>query len=119
MTEKRARVFITHEPYERTDSGAVRSVFNFSPAMQYGDLTVLVPAQTSLLSSVPTVRTLRDKLRDFSDDDYLLPVGDPSIMMAAGAIAAEFNHGRVKVLKWDREQRRYLPIQLDTTGKPV
>jgi len=113
------KVYITHEPYERTDEGAMRSKFDLTPAARYGELHVLIPAGTSMLSTVPTVRTLREKLRGFSDEDYLLPVGDPSVMMAAGAIAAEFNAGRVKVLRWDRHQKCYIPIQIDTSGKPL
>lgn len=112
-----SRVFVTHEPYEKADNGSMRAKFDLTPAAEYGDIQVLIPAGASLLSTVPTVRTLRDKLRGFSDDDYLLPVGDPSIMMAAGAIAAEFNGGRLKVLRWDRHLRKYIPIQIDTSGK--
>ncbi|WP_448506569.1 hypothetical protein [Immundisolibacter sp.] len=112
-------VYVTHEPYERTIDGVMCSRFNLTPAVQYGKIQVLIPAGASLISSVPTVRTLREKLRNFCDDDYLLPIGDPSIMMAAGAIAAEFNHGRIKVLRWDRKQRCYIPIQIDTSGKPL
>lgn len=112
-------VFITHEPYERTENGGMRSKFNLNPAAEYGNLEVLIPAGNSLISSVPTVRTLREKLRGFSDEDYLLPVGDPTIMMAAGAIAAEFNGGKIKVLRWDKQQQRYVMIQVDTTGKAL
>lgn len=116
---KRAQVWVVHEPTERTETGGVRSKFNLTPAAEYGDINILVQAGMSLFSTVPTIKSMREKLRDFSDNDYLLPVGDPALMMAAGAIAAEFNHGRIKVLRWDREQRRYIMIQVDTTGKAI
>ena len=112
------KVYITNEPY-RMENGVQKSSFNLTPAAEYGDLEVLIPAGQSLLSTVPTVRTLRDKLRNFCDDDYLLPVGDPSIMVAAGAIAAEFNNGRVKLLRWDRITHRYVAVQIDTSGKSI
>ena len=95
----------------------MRSKFNLTPAAEYGEINVLVPAGMTLFSTVPAVRLIREKLRGFTDDDYLLPVGDPSIMMIAGAIAAEHNGGRLKVLRWDRDQRRYIPINVDTSGK--
>lgn len=113
------KVYITNEPFERGDGGGMRSKFNLTPAAEYGELVVLIPAGTSLISSVPTVRTIREKLADFNDADYLLPVGDPSAMMIAGAIAASVNHGRMKVLRWDRQEGRYIVIQIDTTGKPI
>jgi len=114
-----SRVFVTNEPYEKTEGGGMRSKFNLTPASEFGELTVLIPAGNSLISSVPTVRTMRDKLADFSDDDYLLPVGDPSAMMIAGAIAASVNNGRMKVLRWDRQEGRYLCIQIDVTGGAI
>lgn len=113
-----SRVFITHEPY-RVENGQVKSQFDLTPACEYGTLEVLIPAGASLLSTIPMVRTMRDKLHDFSDADYLLPVGDPASMIAAGAIAAEMNHGRVKILRWDRATRKYIVIQIDTHGRAV
>lgn len=114
-----SKVFVSHEPFERTEDGGFRSKFNLAPAAEYGEINILIPAGMSLISTVPTVKTIREKLRGFTDDDYLLPVGDPSIMMIAGAIAAEFNGGRIKVLRWDRFEKRYLPIQVDTSGKAI
>lgn len=114
-----SRVFITNEPVERAEGGGMKSKFNLAPAAEFGDLEVLIPAGGNLISSVPTVRLLRDKLRSFNDDDYLLPVGDPAAMLAAGAIAAEFNGGRIKLLRWDRQNQRYAVVQIDTSGRAL
>lgn len=113
-------VFVTHEP-SKWDEAAQRQVplFNLAPASKYGTLEVLMPAGASLISTVPMVRTMRDKLAAFGDDDYLLPVGDPASIAAACAIAAEMNAGRVKLLRWDRKTREYMVIQLDTYGRAV
>lgn len=115
----KSKVWITNESFQRTENGGIQSKFNLTPAAAYGTLEVLVPAGNSLISSVPTVRLIREKLRDFSDNDYLLPIGDPAAMMIAGAIAAEVNHGRLKLLRWDRIQQQYIVVQIDTTGKPL
>lgn len=112
------KVYITHEPH-RVENGVIKSVFDMTPAAEYGEIEVLMPAGASLLSTVPMVRTMRDRLYNFSDDDYLLPVGDPASIMAAGAIAAEINNGRVKILRWDRVTRRYIVVQIDTSGRAV
>lgn len=114
-----SRVFITNEPHRIDDQGNIRSVFDLTPAAEYGELEVLIPAGASLISAVPMVRVMRDKLSTFCDADYLLPVGDPASIMAAGAIAAEMNHGRVKILRWDKGTRKYITIQVDTSGKAV
>lgn len=112
-------VYITNEPHRADANGNMQPVFNLTPAAEYGNLEVLLPAGASLISTVPMVRTMRDRLANFSDDDYLLPVGDPASIMAAGAIAAEMNAGRVKILRWDRGVRKYMVVQVDTSGKAV
>lgn len=114
----RARVFVTQEKARKV-GGTWISEFDLTPASTFGVVEILVPPGQSFFAPVPTVRMLRERLQDFNDEDYLLPVGDPSIMVAAGMIAGQANHGRVKILKWDRFQQAYIPVQLDTTGKAV
>ena len=106
-------VFVVCEPVSHVDG---KPKIDLTPAMKYGDLEVLLKHSQSLLAPVPTVRSLRDKLRNFSDDDYLLPVGDPVLMSTVAMVAGYFNHGRVKFLKWDKFQRGYIVIQVDTSG---
>ena len=113
-----SRVFVSHEPH-RIEAGQVKSLFDLTPAAEYGDIEGVMPAGSSLLSTVPMVRTMRDRLANFSDDDYLLPVGDPSAIMAAGGIASEMKNGRGKILRWDRATRRYIVIQFDVSGRAV
>lgn len=113
-------VFVSHEP-TKWDEVAQRQVplFNLTPASEYGTLEILMPAGAALISTVPMVRVMRDKLKQFGEGDYILPVGDPASIAAACAIAAEMNAGRVKLLRWDRQSRKYLVIQLDTSGRAV
>jgi len=109
------RVFIVCQPQVRQANGTTRN-FDFSPAMKFGRLEVLVPHTQSLLAPVVTVRNLRDKLADFSDDDYILPVGDPSLIATVAMVASKMNHGRVKFLKWEKSMTDYLVINVDITG---
>ena len=109
---KKGKVFIVCEPM--SSDGVAK--MDFSSATEYGELVVLLKHTQSLLAPVPTVRKLRNDMEAFSDDDYILPVGDPVLMSTVAMIASEKNHGRVKFLKWDRQQRRYLVIQVDTSG---
>ena len=59
---------------------------------------------------------LKKELSTFSDDDYLLLIGDPAIIALAGAIVSEMNRGKFKVLKWDRDEKRYYDIEIDLRG---
>lgn len=111
-------VYVTQEKARKVEGHWV-SEFDITPALEFGKVEILMPPGHSFFSPVPVIRALREKLKDFSDDDYLLPIGDPSIMVAAAMIAGEKTGGRIKLLKWDRFQQAYIPVQLDTSGKAV
>ena len=91
---------------------------DLAPAMRYGEMKVLLPSNTQIaFSTVPTVRTLRRKLRDYKDGDFLLLTGDPVAIGLACSIAAFYNSGRYTALKWDRRERMYIPVRIDITEK--
>ena len=91
---------------------------NILSAEKYGELELLLPNNSQIvLSSGPTVRRLSQKLKNFSDDDYLLLMGDPSAIGIACAIASSNNRGRFKCLKWDKREFRYYPVQINLYEK--
>ena len=91
---------------------------NVRSAEKFGDLKVVLPDNRQIvLSSGPLAFKLQQELKDFNDNDYLLLMGDPAIIAVAGAIAAEHNNGRFKVLKWDRNETRYYDIEIDLRGR--
>lgn len=91
---------------------------DIAAAIKFGEIKVLLPANTQIaFSTVPTVRVLRRKLLQFSDKDFLLLTGDPVAIGLACSIASFYNSGRYNVLKWDRRERLYIPIRIDTTEK--
>ena len=91
---------------------------NIRSAEKFGDLKVCLPDNKQMvLSSSPLTFKLQQELRDFNDNDYLLLIGDPAIIAVAGAIAADINNGRFKVLKWDRNEMKYYDIEIDLRGK--
>ena len=85
-----------------------------TPAAEWGQPIILLQTKQTLLDPEPTIDVLHEKLKDFSDDDYLVPIGDPVLMCAAAMVAALYNEGRVKMLKWDRLCKKYIPIQIDS-----
>ncbi len=86
---------------------------NLVPASKYGDIKVLLPPGQVAYSTAPTVRRLREKLNHFNDKDYLLLMGDPAAIAIAGAVACEKNNGKMRLLKWDRQEKQYIPIDVD------
>lgn len=91
---------------------------DIAPAMRFGEMKVLLPSNTQIaFSTIPTVRMLRRKLRDFKDEDFLLLTGDPVAIGLACSIASFYNSGRYTALKWDRRERLYIPVKIDITEK--
>ncbi len=111
-----SKVYIVCEPAYKISDQTVKSM-DLTPAREYGELEVLLPSSQSLLAPVPTVRILREKLKNFSDADYILPVGDPVLMSTVAMIAGEINNGKVTFLKWDKLIRKYITIQVDVYGR--
>lgn len=91
---------------------------NILGATEYGQLKMLSPLRASqFVSPVDIVENMRKNLRDFSDEDYILPMGDPAVIGIATTLAAHANEGRVKFLKWDRQERMYYVWSVDMKGK--
>lgn len=118
MNEPKGKCYIPQEPMRRdNDTGHMVSMMNFNKARRFGEPTVLLPHGPVALNVAPTVWALKDGLRDFCDDDYLIAVGDPTVQAMAAIIAAENNRGRVKFLKWDRESSVYIEVQFNLHHK--
>ena len=92
---------------------------DLSDAAAFGELDILVPAKDQVsLSAQPTVRRMIRKLAKFTDDDYLLLSGDPVCIGVACALAAQNNRGRFRVLKWDRLEAKYYPVDVNLNHRP-
>jgi rubredoxin len=83
---------------------------DLTPASAFGDLQILINRNQIGIAAQPIVAQLRHDLRDYSDDDYVLAVGDPVAIGLAISVAADSNRGRVNILKWDRQTRQYISL---------
>lgn len=87
---------------------------NYLPAADFGELTMVFPGHQQLaFSPQPAIRHAREKLRGFTDEDYLLASGDPALIAIVCVVAADINMGRFKLLKWDRQEGIYYSLALD------
>lgn len=85
---------------------------NLEPARKYGDLTVMLPPGANSLHIAPLVAALKERMADFGADDWLIAVGDPSLIAAAACIAVRNTGGVLRLLKWDRQAGDYLPTEM-------
>lgn len=106
------KVFITQIPERRTADGAFVPTVNIAPASEFGDIIVLCERSASIWKSDELVRDLRKKLKFYNaETDFLVALGDPSIIAAAFAILGK-DYGAISLLKWDRIIKRYLPTKI-------
>ena len=95
-----------------------RPKFNIMGALKYGKLKVLLKENTQIvLSPGPVMYELRKLLKDYNSNDYLLLSGDPSVIGLACAIVSDINNVKFKLLKWDRQEKVYYPIEINLFEK--
>jgi hypothetical protein len=95
-----------------------RPKINIIGASQYGNLKFLLPELAQIIFSPgPLIIKLRRLLKDFKSRDYLLLTGDPAIIGVACSIVSDMTNGRYNLLKWDKQERRYYPIEIDLYNK--
>jgi hypothetical protein len=51
-------------------------------------------------------------MASFTKDDWLVAVGDPSLIAAAACIAARKTGGVLRLLKWDRLTSDYIAAEM-------
>ena len=91
---------------------------NIIGATQFGQLKVLLPENSQIiLSPNYVITTLRSKLKDYTSKDYLLLTGDPAIIGVACSIVSDTTNGKFNLLKWDKQERRYYPVEIDLYKK--
>ena len=95
-----------------------RPKINIIGATQYGELKFLLPEFSQIIFSPgPLIIKLKNLLKDFKSKDYLLLIGDPSIIGVSCAIVSEITNGKFNLLKWDKQERRYYLIKIDLHNK--
>ena len=87
---------------------------NIVSAQDYGDFGFILDDRSPNITWNPddVVHIISYSLRGFNDEDFLLPIGDPAAIGVCTAVAAEYNQGRVKFLKWDNRQYKYYPLEV-------
>lgn len=91
---------------------------NIVGAQEFGKIEILLEEDKQIMfSPAPIIRKLKRLLRNYSDNDYILLTGDPAIIGVACAIVSDILNGKFKLLKWDRQERQYYPIEIDIHQK--
>jgi len=87
---------------------------NIMGASEYGGFKFLLPELSQIIFSPgPLIYKLRSLLKNFTTKDYLLLTGDPAIIGVACSIVSDMTNGKYNLLKWDKQERKYYPIEIN------
>ena len=91
---------------------------NILSASNFGYLVIcLAYFDQVAFNSAPFVFKMRKNLKDFTKQDYILLTGDPAVIGISCAIASDMTNGQFNLLKWDRREFKYYPIEFDLYQK--
>ena len=91
---------------------------NILGASDFGYLVICLPNRDqAIYSTAPYTQKMKKNLQDFRKEDYLLAVGDPVIIGISTAAVSEVTNGQFNMLKWDKREYRYYPLEVDMYQK--
>ena len=95
-----------------------RPKINIMGAQKFGKIKVLLREDSQMIFSPgPIIFELRRLLKEYRPTDYLLLTGDPAIIGVACSIVSDITNGKYKLLKWDKQERKYYPIEINLHEK--
>ena len=95
-----------------------RPKINIMGAAEFGVFKFLLPELSQIIFSPgPLIFKLRKGLQNYRPTDFLLLTGDPAIIGVACSIVSDMTNGKYQLLKWDKQERKYYPIQINLHEK--
>ena len=114
MKEENNKLPIVYVIQEIAGTREGRPKINILGAAEYGTFRFLLPELSQIIFSPgPLIFKLRKGLKDFGEKDFLLLTGDPAIIGVACSIVSDITSGKYKLLKLDKQERKYYPIEIN------
>ena len=114
MKEENNKLPVVYVIQEIAGTREGRPKINILGAAEYGTFRFLLPELSQIIFSPgPLIFKLRKGLKDFGEKDFLLLTGDPAIIGVACSIVSDITIGKYKLLKWDKQERKYYPIEIN------
>ena len=115
MKEGRPTVYVIQEI---TGTREGRPKINIMGAAEFGTFKFLLPELSQIIFSPgPLIFKLRKGLQSYRPRDFLLLTGDPAIIGVACSIVSDITNGKYQLLKWDKQERKYYPIEINLHEK--
>ena len=118
LSMSESRVFVIQEISGTKAGNPKINIMGASNYSSSGKFNFLLPEFSQIIFSPgPLVYKLKQGLKDYTSNDYLLLTGDPAIIGVACSIVSDITNGKYKLLKWDKQERKYYPIEINLYEK--
>ena len=118
LSMSESRVFVIQEIAGTKAGNPKINIMGASTYSSSGKFIFLLPEFSQMIFSPgPLVYKLRQGLKSFTKKDYLLLTGDPAIIGVACSIVSDITGGKFNLLKWDKQERKYYPIEINLYEK--
>ena len=118
LSMSESRVFVIQEIAGTKAGNPKINIMGASVYSSSCKFNFLLPEFSQIIFSPgPLVYKLRQGLKDFTKNDYLLLTGDPAIIGVACSIVSDITNGKYNLLKWDKQERKYYPISINLYEK--
>lgn len=87
--------------------------FDIEPAKKFGEIIYLLSPTAGPWNSGSIIAELKQKLSEYTPNDFLLLIGNPCIIGWTVALASQRTGGKIKLLQWSGKDRTYLAIPCD------
>ena len=114
LSMSESRVFVIQEIAGTKAGNPKINIIGASTYSSSGKFKFLLPEFSQIFFSPgPLVYKLRQGLKNYKKKDYLLLTGDPAIIGVACSIVSDITGGKYNLLKWDKQERKYYPIEIN------
>ena len=118
LSMSESRVFVIQEIAGTKTGNPKINIMGASVYSSSGKFNFLLPEFSQIIFSPgPLVYKLRQGLKDFTKNDHLLLTGDPALIGVACSIVSDITNGKYNLLKWDKQERKYYPIEINLYEK--
>jgi len=118
LSMSESRVYVIQEIAGTKAGNPKINIMGASVYSSSGKFDFLLPEFSQIIFSPgPLVYKLRQGLKNFTSSDYLLLTGDPAIIGVACSIVSDITNGKYNLLKWDKQERKYYPIEINLYEK--
>jgi hypothetical protein len=100
------KVWAVQANMKRNHDGSWTPKFDLTPAAQFGKVEFVFGFGQAALMGPAAQASIEERLKEYSDDDFILPVGDNVLF---GMVIAHLvrNGYAPRALRWDRHANRY------------